>query len=93
MSEKERENIKVSTVDAFQGQERDVIIISCVRSNAERVIGFVRDEKRLNVAITRAKYALFVFGNVDTLSSNETWRHYFHHHHSTNSLFDIKTNK
>ena len=55
--------MKISTVDAFQGQEMDVIIMTCVRSNDKGEIGFVRDEKRLNVSITRAKYALFVFGN------------------------------
>lgn len=59
--------LKVSTVDAFQGQERDVIIVTSVRANTDGKIGFVSCEKRLNVSITRAKYALFVFGNASTL--------------------------
>ncbi len=45
----------------------DVIIISCVRSNCNKKIGFVSDAKRMNVSITRAKYALIVLGNVSTL--------------------------
>ena len=51
--------VSVDTVDSFQGQEKDVIIISCVRSTGD--IGFLRQPKRLNVALTRAKYSLYVF--------------------------------
>jgi len=54
-------------VDGFQGQEKDVIIMSCVRANTSKKIGFVDNEKRMNVSITRAKYALFVFGHASTL--------------------------
>ena len=65
-SEKEKK-VKVSTVDAFQGQERDVIIMTCVRANEMPEIGFVRCPKRMNVSITRAKFALFVFGHAPSL--------------------------
>ena len=58
-------DIEVNTVDAYQGRERDVIIYSVVRSNPQRVIGFLRDERRLNVALSRAREALFVVGNTD----------------------------
>ena len=84
-----RDNLRISTVDAFQGQERDVIIISTVRANADRNIGFVRDEKRLNVAITRAKNALFVFGSANTLSSNGTWAEYLDYHRLKGSLHSL----
>ena len=60
-------NIKVSTVDSFQGQERDIIIISNVRANKLKQIGILKDEKRMNVAISRCKFALFIFGHRETL--------------------------
>ncbi len=72
-TEEIKRRCKVSTVDAFQGQERDIIIVSCVRANDKNEIGFVRDEKRMNVTITRAKYCFFVFGNADTISPCSLW--------------------
>lgn len=65
----QKDKVKVSTVDAFQGQERDVIIMTCVRSNNNKNVGFVKCEKRMNVSLTRAKYALFVLGDKWTLSN------------------------
>jgi len=63
------------TVDGFQGQEKDIIILSCVRGGPGVVsIGHVKDVRRMNVAITRAKSSLFILGNAATLErSNETW--------------------
>lgn len=69
-----RRQISVGSVDGFQGQERDVIIISMVRDNAEGNIGFLRDLRRMNVAITRARMKLIVIGNSETLA-----RHPFYH--------------
>ena len=65
----------VNTVDGFQGQERDIIIINCVRSNGSGQIGFLEDERRLNVAITRARHYLFIIGNEETLTlkKNLVW--------------------
>lgn len=64
----------VNTVDSFQGQERDVIILSCVRAhNPKGQIGFVADARRLNVAITRAKKALYICGHLDSLKDNKEW--------------------
>lgn len=62
-----RSLIIVNTVDGFQGQERDVIVISLVRSNAEGDIGFLRDLRRMNVAITRARMKLIILGDRSTL--------------------------
>ncbi len=59
--------ISVNTVDGFQGQERDIIIISLVRSNDEGQIGFLRDLRRMNVAITRARMKLIILGDRETL--------------------------
>lgn len=64
------EGIEVRTVDGFQGQEREAIILSMVRSNPERKVGFLADERRLNVAITRAKRHVCMIGDSVTLDSN-----------------------
>ena len=62
-----RSLISVNTVDGFQGQERDVIVISLVRSNEQGDIGFLRDLRRMNVAITRARMKLILIGDRSTL--------------------------
>jgi senataxin len=59
--------LQISTVDGFQGDECDIIIISCVRSNCNNTIGFVRDGRRLNVAITRAKFTLIILANTSVM--------------------------
>lgn len=62
------QEVEIASVDAFQGREKDIIIISCVRSNEHQGIGFLADPRRLNVALTRAKYAVIVIGNPKVLS-------------------------
>ena len=69
-----RERLSINTVDGFQGQERDIILISMVRDNERGSIGFLKDLSRMNVAITRAKCKLIVVGNTETLSKNEFYR-------------------
>lgn len=64
-------NVKIDTIDSFQGQERDLIIISLVRSNESSEIGFLKDYRRLNVALTRAKKKLIVIGDSATLASDK----------------------
>jgi superfamily I DNA and/or RNA helicase len=65
-----RRNITVHTVDGFQGQERDMIGISLVRSNENGEIGFLQDVRRMNVALTRAKRKLVVAGDSATLAGH-----------------------
>ena len=69
-----RSLITVNTVDGFQGQERDVIIISLVRANEEGQIGFLNDLRRMNVAITRARMKLIILGDVSTLTHHAFYR-------------------
>ena len=64
----------VNTVDGFQGQERDVIFISLVRTNEEGQIGFLNDLRRMNVAITRARMKLVIMGEADTLKHHGFYR-------------------
>ena len=66
--------ISVNTVDGFQGQERDIIVISLVRSNDEGQIGFLRDLRRMNVAITRARMKLIILGDAHTMARHPFYR-------------------
>lgn len=69
-----RHSISVNTVDGFQGQERDIILISLVRSNDQGQIGFLNDLRRMNVAITRARMKLIILGDKATLCRHPFYR-------------------
>ncbi|GMI64866.1 hypothetical protein like AT4G30100 [Hibiscus trionum] len=72
LKSEEGKDLYINTVDAFQGQERDVIIMSCVRASGHGV-GFVADIRRMNVALTRARRALWIMGNASALVQSDDW--------------------
>ena len=73
--------MKISSVDGFQGGERDFIILSNVRSNKNNQIGFLKDFRRLNVSITRAKYGMIIIGNINCLYHNKSiWKNFINYY-------------
>jgi ATP-dependent RNA/DNA helicase IGHMBP2 len=73
------DGLEIDSVDGFQGREKRVIVLSTVRSNESGEVGFLRDARRLNVAITRAREKLIVIGDSATLSSDPLWSRFVDH--------------
>lgn len=84
-----RHLITVHTIDGFQGQERDVVIISLVRANDEGNIGFLHDLRRMNVAITRARMKLMIIGDASTLGKHAFYKRLIEHIHAINHSHSI----
>ena len=82
------QEVEVASVDAFQGREKDYIVLSCVRSNENLGIGFLSDPRRLNVALTRAKYGCVVLGNPKLLSRNGLWHELIAHFKEANCMVE-----
>ena len=88
-----RGQVSVHTVDGFQGQERDVIIISMVRDNEKGEIGFLGDLRRMNVAITRARMKLIVIGNSETLAKHRFYKALFEHFQQRGNVVEARFDK
>ncbi|KAL2629325.1 hypothetical protein R1flu_014011 [Riccia fluitans] len=84
--------VEIKTVDGFQGGERDVILFSTVRANREGKIGFLTDRRRLNVALTRARYCLWIVGHAATLGATRDgiWTHLLNDAKRRNCFKDVK---
>ena len=80
--------IEIASVDSFQGREKDYIILSCVRANQHQGIGFLNDPRRLNVALTRARYGLVILGNVKVLARQQLWFSLIEHFQGDNLLVE-----
>lgn len=83
--------LMINTADSFQGQEKDIIIISTVRSNEKNLIGFLKDDRRTNVALTRARYLLVVVGNGNCLSSSGTWQKFIEWNKDKKSYYELNS--
>ena len=89
-------NVEVSTVDGFQGREKEVIVISMVRSNPKHTIGFLSNERRMNVAVTRAKRLCALICDSGTVNKDKflrTLTKYFKEYGIARSAFDYQGNE
>lgn len=80
--------VEVASVDAFQGREKNYIVLSCVRSNENQGIGFLSDPRRMNVALTRAKYGVVILGNPSVLGKHSLWHHLLTHFREKNCFVE-----
>ncbi|KAN0000214.1 hypothetical protein ACTFIZ_000638 [Dictyostelium cf. discoideum] len=80
-------NVEVSTIDGFQGKEKDFVIFSSVRAHSGHSIGFLSDIRRMNVGLTRAKYSMIILGNSSLLSNNDDWGNLVNDIRQTNNCY------
>jgi senataxin len=81
--------VEISSVDAFQGREANIVIFSCVRAAGSNGIGFLSDVRRMNVALTRSKHFLFVIANTRSITVNPYWRDLVEHARETEAIIQV----
>ncbi|KAL9184080.1 hypothetical protein ACHAXT_002166 [Thalassiosira profunda] len=81
--------VEVSSVDAFQGREANIVIFSCVRAAGSKGIGFLSDVRRMNVALTRSKHFLFVIARCSSITANPYWRDLVGHAQETDAVIQV----
>ena len=82
------QEVEIASVDAFQGREKDYIILSTVRANEHQGIGFLNDPRRLNVALTRAKYGVIIVGSPMALCRQPLWNNLLNYYKENNCLVE-----
>lgn len=85
-----RPGVEIGTVDGFQGREKSIVIVSTVRSAGSSGVGFLKDVRRMNVALTRAKHGMYVIGNETALSRNEQWGRLVRHAKAAGHFVHLK---
>ena len=88
LSQKLYQEIEIASVDAFQGREKDYIILSTVRANEHQGIGFLNDPRRLNVALTRARYGVIIVGSPSALCRQPLWNNLLSYFKENNCLVE-----
>jgi senataxin len=81
--------VEISSVDAFQGREANIVIFSCVRAAGSKGIGFLSDVRRMNVALTRSKHFLFVIANTRSITANPYWRDLVKHAREKEAVIQV----
>jgi hypothetical protein len=81
--------VEISSVDAFQGREANIVIFSCVRAAGSNGIGFLSDVRRMNVALTRSKHFLFIIANTRCITVNPYWRELVNHARESEAIIKV----
>ena len=76
-SKRKKKQIRCASVDNYQGEENDIIILDLVRCNPNHIIGFLKEFQRMNVALSRAKTGMIIIGSKETLNVNDNWDKFF----------------
>jgi senataxin len=87
-----KRHIEVNTVDGYQVREENIVIFSCVRAAGSHGVGFLSDVRRMNVALTRAKFFLFVIARCKSIVVNPYWRDLVDHARDTNAVVSVPMN-